>query len=75
MDNISCLILGMTGNDMHYQLNKNDAVYTNGYVSKGPYLSSTISASIHGNIFILAKNIQKTLSSALHEFVQNVNYF
>ena len=31
---ISCLILGMTGNDMHYQLNKNDAVYTNGYVSK-----------------------------------------
>jgi hypothetical protein len=24
----------MTGNDMHYQLNKNDAVYTNGYVSK-----------------------------------------
>ena len=43
---ISCLILGMTGNDMHYQLNKNDAVYTNGYVSKGPYISSTISALV-----------------------------
>ena len=43
---MSCLILGMTGNDMHYQLNKNDAVYTNGYVSKGPYISSTISALV-----------------------------
>jgi hypothetical protein len=30
---ISCLILGMAGHAVHYQLNKNDALYTKGYSS------------------------------------------
>jgi len=43
---ISCLILGMKGHVVHYQLNKNDAVYTYGYSTKGEYISSTISSLV-----------------------------
>ena len=39
---VSCLILGADGHAVHYQLNKNDAVYTNGYSKKGAHTSSTI---------------------------------
>jgi len=42
---ISCLILGVHGNVVQYQLNKNDAVYTYGYSSKGAQ-SSTISSVV-----------------------------
>jgi hypothetical protein len=41
---ISCLILGNNGHVVTYQLNKNDAVYTYGYSTKGVYTSSTISS-------------------------------
>jgi hypothetical protein len=34
--------LGADGHAVHYQLNKNDAVYTNGYSRKGAHTSSTI---------------------------------
>ena len=43
---ISCLILGMNGNVVPYQLNKNDAVYTYGYSTKGVNTSSTISSLV-----------------------------
>ena len=43
---ISCLILGAHGHVVNYQLNKNDAVYTNGYSTKGAYTSSTISSLV-----------------------------
>jgi hypothetical protein len=39
---IACLILG-NNSGVHYQLNKNDALYTKGYSAKGAYMSSTIS--------------------------------
>jgi hypothetical protein len=41
---ISCLILGYISHVVHYQLNKNDAVYTYGYATKGKHSSSTISS-------------------------------
>ena len=41
---ISCLIFGISGNSLHYQLNKNDAAYTYGYTTKGIHTSSTISS-------------------------------
>ena len=41
---ISCLILGYIAHVVHYQLNKNDAVYTYGYATKGKHSSSTISS-------------------------------
>ena len=43
---ISCLILGNNGHAVNYQLNKNDAHYTAGYVTKGVYTSSTISSLV-----------------------------
>ena len=43
---ISCLILGMKGYIMHFQLNKNDASYTGVYASKGIYTSGTISSLV-----------------------------
>ena len=43
---VSCLILGNNGHVVHYQLNKNDAVYTKGYSTKGVYTSSTISSLV-----------------------------
>jgi hypothetical protein len=43
---VSCLIMGMTGNTVHYQLNKNDAAYTIGYLNKGLYISGTISSLV-----------------------------
>jgi hypothetical protein len=43
---ISCLILGAHGHVVNYQLNKNDAVYTKGYSTKGAYTSSTISSLV-----------------------------
>ena len=43
---ISCLILGMKGYIMHFQLNKNDAFYTGVYASKGIYTSSTLSSLV-----------------------------
>ena len=43
---VSCLILGNNGHRVHYQLNKNDAVYTKGYSTKGVYTSSTISSLV-----------------------------
>jgi hypothetical protein len=39
---VSCLILGAHGHVVHYQLNKNDVVYTYGYSTKGAHTSSTI---------------------------------
>ena len=41
---ISCLILGYISHVVHYQLNKNDAVYPYGYATKGKHSSSTISS-------------------------------
>jgi hypothetical protein len=43
---VSCRILGMTGRAVHYQLNKNNAFYTKGYLTKGVYTSSTISSLV-----------------------------
>ena len=43
---VACRILGMTGRAVHYQLNKNNAFYTKGYLTKGVYASSTISALV-----------------------------
>jgi hypothetical protein len=43
---ISCLILGARGNAVQYQLNKNDAVYTYGYSTKGIHTASTISSLV-----------------------------
>jgi hypothetical protein len=43
---ISCLILGNNGHVVHYQLSKNNAVYTNGYSTMGAYTSSTISSLV-----------------------------
>ena len=44
--NIACLILGNSGHAVNYQLNKNDALYTKGYSTKGIYTSSTISSLV-----------------------------
>jgi len=41
---ISCLILGENGHVVRNQLNKNDALYTKGYSTKGVNTSSTISS-------------------------------
>jgi hypothetical protein len=46
LHHISCLILGNKGHDVHYQLNKNDAVYTSRYSTKGRYTTSTISSLV-----------------------------
>ena len=46
LHHISCLILGNKGRDVHYQLNKNDAVYTSRYSTKGRYTTSTISSLV-----------------------------
>ena len=43
---ISCLILGMKGYTIDFQMNKNDAFYTAVYASKGIYTSSTISSLV-----------------------------
>ena len=43
---ISCLILGNNGHVVHYQLSKNDALYTYGYATKGVHTSSTISSLV-----------------------------
>ena len=43
---ISCTIVGDTGQVIHYQLNKNDALYTKGYSTKGGQTSSTINAVV-----------------------------
>jgi hypothetical protein len=43
---VSCLILGYSGHVVHYQLNKNDALYTAGYSTKGVHESSTISSLV-----------------------------
>ena len=43
---ISCVILGGDGHAVHYQLNKNDALYTKGYSSKGAYTSSTLNVIV-----------------------------
>ena len=43
---IACLILGNNGHVVHYQLNKNDAVYTKGYSTKVAHTSSTISSLV-----------------------------
>ena len=43
---ISCLILGMAGHAVHYQLNKNDALYTKGYSRPGAHTSSTLSVIV-----------------------------
>ena len=43
---ISCSIMAFSSSDVHYQLNKNDAVHTYGYSNKGGYMSSTINAIV-----------------------------
>ena len=43
---VSCLILGNNGHDVTYQLNKNDALFTAGYSTKGAYTSSTLSVIV-----------------------------
>ena len=43
---ISCVILGGDGHAVHYQLNKNDALYTRGYSTKGAYTSSTLNVIV-----------------------------
>ena len=43
---ISCLILGHNGNYVHYQLSKNDALYTAGYSTKGAHTASTLSVIV-----------------------------
>jgi hypothetical protein len=43
---VACLILGGNGHVVHYQLNKNDAAYTNGYATKGIHTASTISSLV-----------------------------
>ena len=42
----ACLILGYKGHVVHYQISKNDAIYTKGYSTKGVYTSSTISSLV-----------------------------
>lgn len=42
----NCLLRAKGSNDVHFQLNKNDELYTSGYVSKGHYNSQTISSVI-----------------------------
>ena len=46
---VSCLILGASGHVVHYQLNKNDAVYTYGYLAKEGQTASTISSLVEMN--------------------------
>jgi hypothetical protein len=36
----------MNGHAVHYQLNKNDALYTGGYSTKGVYTSSSMSVIV-----------------------------
>ena len=43
---IACLILGNNGHVVNYQLNKNDALYTGGYATKGVHTSSTITSLV-----------------------------
>jgi hypothetical protein len=43
---VSCLILGNNGHDVAYQLNKNDALYTTGYSTKGVHTASTLSVIV-----------------------------
>ena len=43
---IACLIMGNYGYQVHYQLNKNDALYTYGYSNKGGHATSTISSLV-----------------------------
>ena len=42
----SCMILGGYGHVVHYQLSKNDALYTAGYSTKGVHTSSTLSVVV-----------------------------
>ncbi|XP_071125658.1 complement C1q tumor necrosis factor-related protein 3-like [Mytilus edulis] len=42
----NCLIRAKGSNEVHFQLNKNDKLYTWGYVSKGHYNSQTISSVV-----------------------------
>ena len=60
---ISCFILGMT-NFVHYQLNKNDALYTNGYSPNGVQSSSTISSLVEmkkgDRVFIRHRHTSKS---------------
>ena len=57
---ISCLILGAHGHVVQYQLNKNDALYTKGYSSKGLHTSSTLSSLVEmkkgDRVFIKHRN-------------------
>jgi len=43
---ISCMLSGYNGHVVHYQLNKNDAVYTYGYSKKGVDITSTLSVIV-----------------------------
>ena len=43
---ISSMIVGYIAHVVHYQLSKNDAVYTYGYATKGKHSSSTISSLV-----------------------------
>lgn len=42
----NCLIRATGNNQVHFQLNTNDAPYTLGYASKGYYDSQTISSTV-----------------------------
>jgi len=39
----SCVIMAHSSHEVHYQLNKNDALYIKGYSNKSGYATSTIS--------------------------------
>jgi hypothetical protein len=39
---VSCLILGYSRHSVTYQLNKNDALFTAGYSTKGEHTASTL---------------------------------
>ena len=67
-------------NFVHYQLNKNDALYTNGYSPNGVQSSSTISSLVEmkkgDRVFIrqsLNKSLEITIQRFLDIFCKNKN--
>ena len=56
----SCVIMAHSSHHVHYQLNKNDAVYINGYSNKSGHATSTISDVIEmkkgDRVFIKHRN-------------------
>lgn len=64
---ISCLILGRKSSEVHFQLNKNNDLYTGGYVSNINYGSNTL------NSFLNLKKGDRVYIKHRINAVQNIN--